>query len=161
MPTPYSTLIGTLIGLLQESSFDVPQGLSKKGREEFVFHALENCKIVPIDWYDNLIGAAQAVVSTWATRSLAAAVRKLDAALRADGESISEPFVLIICQGGLVQEVIGLPARTYEVCDTDAFEDSGLPEAIQYFNDRSEPMKTYLRNSGWRSSLPEAVQNGS
>ena len=161
MSTLYSTLIEKLIALLQEGTISVPQQLSKKEREEFVFRALENCKIVPTDWYENLIGAAQAVVSKWATRDLARAVRNLDAAFRADCESTSEPFVFIICQGGLVQEVIGLPASSYEICDTDAFEDHGSAEAIQYFRDRSEPMKTYLRNSGWRDSLPEEVQQGS
>jgi hypothetical protein len=161
MSTLYSTLIEKLIALLQDGTIYVPQQLSKKEREEFVFRALENCKIVPADWYDNLIGAAQAVVSKWTTRDLARAVRNLDAAFRADCESTSEPFVFIICQGGLVQEVVGLPARTYEICDTDAFEDSPGAEAIQYFHDLTEPMKTYLRNSGWRSSLPEEAQKDS
>lgn len=157
----HSTLIDKLIALLQAGTIHPPQHLGENEREEFVLRALDSCTIVPTDWYENLIGAAQAVVSMWTTRDLARAVRNLDAAFRADCVTTSEPFVFVICQGGLVQEIAGLPSSTYEICDMDAFEDVGSEEANEYFKGRSEPMKAYLRNSDWQSLLPEEAQGDS
>src|SRR6185437_5778708 len=65
-----------------------------------------------------------------------------------------DPWILIICQGGLVQEVHGIASGAYEIFDMDARED--CPEEFErYFQDKSEPMKSFLLASDWKDLLPD------
>ena len=66
--------------------------------------------------------------------------------------------VLMICQGGLVQEVVGLASDDYEICDCDTFEGPDETEGEQYFDDLSDTMKKYLRTTGWNKELPPSRQ---
>jgi hypothetical protein len=82
MSNLYEKLIETLLTILANSGYTIPGGMSQKRREEFIFHALENVAIVPLDQYTSILHAGQAVVRLWATGELAQAVRDLDTALK-------------------------------------------------------------------------------
>jgi len=65
--------------------------------------------------------------------------------------------VLIICQGGLVREVLCADKR-YEICDLDEFEDASEREQVEYYDGLSTEMQDYLQASTWKSELPAARQ---
>jgi hypothetical protein len=157
----YSLLIETLIGLFKDAGFEMPEDMNETQREEFAFHALEYCKLLPSDEYERLTAAAHSVVSAWETSKLAECVRGLDQALKAKVGETTTPRVFIICQGGLVQEVVGLSKQAYEICDTDAFEDTTSDEAKRYFEKLSPKLQTWLRASHWRQALPVSLRNDS
>jgi len=77
MNTTLETLVTTLINRFAEAGFDVPIGMNPKEREAFVFHALEEAAIVPLDRYNRLVEAGRGVVQEWASKSLAEQVRSL------------------------------------------------------------------------------------
>ncbi len=151
-------LVETLIRRFSDSGFDVPQSMTAKGRESFVISSLENAVILRPEQLASLLDAAREVLSSWEQGDLAAAVRNLssavDATARVAGEPPNQP-VFIICQGGLVQEVIGLSEDRYEICDCDAFEGRSS-EAEQYFDELSDALKSYLRTTGWNKELPKS-----
>ena len=70
----------------------------------------------------------------------------------------ADPWVLIICEGGLVQEVHGVASDAYEIFDMDAREDSP-EEFAKYFRDKSEPMKHFLLGSDWKHFLPRWLKH--
>ncbi len=51
--------------------------------------------------------------------------------------------ILIVCQGGLVREVIGAEKR-YEICDMDSFEDASEQDQLEYYDGLSKEMQDYL-----------------
>jgi hypothetical protein len=109
---------------------------------------------------DRLLISARAVVDGWEQKDLAAAVRNLSSAVVETTQYLAgEPLgqkALIICQGGLVQEVVGLATDAYEICDCDAFEGPVEREGEEYFDGLSEVMKKYLRTTGWNKELPDS-----
>jgi len=79
--TIFDLLIKTLIERFSDAGFDVPETMTQKESESFVFVALENAVVLPAAEHDRLVTAARDVVTQWESTSLAEAVRKLDAAL--------------------------------------------------------------------------------
>src|ERR1700694_3456584 len=65
MATILETLVQTLIQRFSEAGFPVPQVMTEKVRELFVFYALEHCAIVPVDRLDRLLDAARQMVHKW------------------------------------------------------------------------------------------------
>jgi len=65
--------------------------------------------------------------------------------------------ILIVCQGGLVKEVVGAEKR-YEICDMDSFEDVSEQEQLEYYDGLSREMQDYLQSTSWKSDLPAARQ---
>ena len=74
-------LVNTLVARFRAAGFQVPENMTQKESEEFVFQAIENAAIVPADRYESLIATARSVVENWEGNGLADAVRKLDAIL--------------------------------------------------------------------------------
>lgn len=152
-------LVETLLRRFSDSGFDVPQSMTEKDREAFVINTLETAVILAPELMAGLLDAAREVLSSWERGDLAAAVRNLSCAVDAADRGVApespKPPVLIICQGGLVQEVVGLGEDQYEICDCDAFEDRSS-EAKQYFDALSDAMKNYLRSTGWNKELPKS-----
>jgi len=151
-------LVETLLRRFSDSGFDVPQSMTEKERASFVIKTLETAAILPPSFVDGLLESACKVVNSWEKGDLAAAVRNLSSAIDATaacvtGESRKQQ-VFIICQGGLVQEVVGLSDDRYEICDCDAFEDRDSHDAEEYFDGLSDEMKNYLRRTGWNKELP-------
>jgi hypothetical protein len=153
-----ATLVESLMVRFSQAGFDVPQSMTQKERESFVFHTLEGAAILQSHKLERILGSAGAVVERWERGDLAAAVRDLSNVLQEDsGHRAREALrqkVLIVCQGGLVQEVFGLADDAYDVCDCDAFEDRDSREAEQYFDGLSDAMRNYLRTTGWNKELP-------
>ncbi len=65
--------------------------------------------------------------------------------------------ILIVCQGGLVREVVGAEKR-YEICDMDSFEDVSEQEQLEYYDGLSKEMQDYLQSTSWKSDLPAPRQ---
>jgi len=65
--------------------------------------------------------------------------------------------ILIVCQGGLVKEVVGAEKR-YEICDMDSFEEVSEQEQLEYYDGLSREMQDYLQSTSWKSDLPAARQ---
>src|SRR5258708_15057848 len=65
--------------------------------------------------------------------------------------------ILIVCQGGLVREVVGAEKR-YEICDMDSFEDASEQQQLEYYDGLSKEMQDYLQSTSWKSDLPAARQ---
>ncbi len=152
-------LVETLIRRFSDSGFDIPQSMTAKDRESFVISTLEDAVILRPEQLASLLDAAREVLSSWEQGDLAAAVRNLSSAVDATapgiaGEPPKQP-VFIICQGGLVQEVIGLSEDRYEICDCDAFEGRSS-EAEQYFDELSDALRSYLRSTAWNKELPKS-----
>jgi hypothetical protein len=82
-------LVNTLLERFRAAGFQVPENMTQKESEEFVFQAIENAAIVPADRYESLIATARTVVDNWEGNGLADAVRKLDAIL-GDIASVAE-----------------------------------------------------------------------
>ena len=114
--------------------------------------------IVPYDEYHSLRTAAQFVVRVRDTNCLRAAVALLTQVLAGEKPDGQAP-VLIICQGGIVAEVVGPPDKAYEVCDTDSLHDVPLTQAVQYFSNLSDAMKKHLQTAEWRSHLPQILRD--
>ncbi len=74
-------LVNTLIERCRAAGFQVPENMTQKQSEEFVFQAIENAAIVPADRYESLIATARSVIENWEGNGLANAVRNLDATL--------------------------------------------------------------------------------
>ena len=74
-------LVNTILERFRAAGFQVPENMTQKESEEFVFLAIENAAIVPADRYESLIATARSVVENWDGNGLAEAVRKLDAIL--------------------------------------------------------------------------------
>jgi hypothetical protein len=151
-------LVETLVRRFSASGFDVPQSMTGKERESFVINTLETAAILPQHLADGVIESARRVVNSWEQGDLAAAVRNLSSAIETTAACVvGEPRnqqVFIICQGGLVQEVVGLSDDRYEICDCDSFEDRDSHDAEEYFDGLSTEMKNYLRRTGWNKELP-------
>ncbi len=160
MTTILALLIETLMKRFSQAGFDVPQSMTEKARESFVIQALEGAAILQRRHLDRLRGSARAVVDSWERGDLAAAVRDLANVLEEHGVYVTRESLpqkaLIVCQGGLVQEVVGLAEDAYDVCDCDAFEGPDEREAEEYFDGLSDAMKEYLRSTGWNKALPES-----
>lgn len=75
-------LVNTLVEQFRSAGFDVPENMTQKESEEFVFSALENAVIMPADEHQSLIAAARTVIESWESNGLAEAVRHLDMLLR-------------------------------------------------------------------------------
>ncbi len=73
--------MNTLVERFSAAGFQVPENMTQKEIEEFVFQALENAAIVPAARYESLIATARSVIENWEGNGLADAVRKLDAIL--------------------------------------------------------------------------------
>jgi hypothetical protein len=145
-----------VIELLEAAGCRVPTSLSEAQREDFAFRALANNCLVDAEERQRLLAAARVLLSNRDTDRLESCLSLLDSVLKKD--STVEPWVLILCQGGLVQEVVGLPSEAYEVCDIDGFEDSSLGDAVRYFRGLSASTQAYLRGSDWRHELPAPLQ---
>src|SRR5436305_14677700 len=74
-------LVNTILERFRAAGFQVPENMTQKESEEFVFLAIENAAIVPADRYESLIATARSVIENWEGNGLAEAVRKLDAIL--------------------------------------------------------------------------------
>jgi hypothetical protein len=83
MKTILDALVNTLMERFDEAGFQAPKTLTEKEREVFVFQTLEQAAILPQSAFDELLGAARAVVDCWENGDLADAVRKLDLASEA------------------------------------------------------------------------------
>jgi hypothetical protein len=153
-------LLTTLIRRFSDAGFDAPPSMTEKARESFVMTAVASAVILKQDSLDRLLGSARAVVEGWEQQDLAAAVRNLSSAVdettRCLAGELSGQKVLIICQGGLVQEVVGLTTGSYDICDCDVFEGPDEREGEEYFDGLSEVMKKYLRTTGWNKELPDS-----
>ena len=65
--------------------------------------------------------------------------------------------ILIVCEGGLVREVVGAEKR-YEICDMDSFEDVSERDQLEYYDGLSKEMQDYLQSTSSKSDLPAARQ---
>jgi hypothetical protein len=81
MQTILDLLIKTLIERFSDAGFDVPETMTQKESESFVFVALENAVVLRAAEHERLVTAARHVVTQWESTSLAEAVRNLDSAL--------------------------------------------------------------------------------
>ena len=88
MQTILDLLVKALIERFSDAGFDVPEDMTQKESESFVFVALENAVILPTDEHERLITAAREVVKQWERTSLAEAVRQLDAALATSSSTL-------------------------------------------------------------------------
>lgn len=75
-------LVNTLVQRFRAAGFDVPENMTQKKSEEFVFLVLENAEIIPAEEHQSLLTAARTVVEKWESNGLAEAVRNLDMILR-------------------------------------------------------------------------------
>jgi hypothetical protein len=157
-----NSLVETLIERFSQAGLPVPDAMTAKARETFVFYGLDHCAIVTLDTIGRLLEAAYQIVHKWEQIDPGVGVRQLALALAETTRCLEgEPArkqVFIICQGGLVQEVVGLAEDSYEICDCDAFDGSDEREAEQHFDALSDDLKKYLRKSGWNKNLPRSRQ---
>ncbi len=131
--------------------------MSEEQAEEFALRALENSRIVPADRYERLVTAARLVIAGRETGDLKSGGQALADSLVL-AEKPQEPWVLVMCEGGLVQQIVGLPDGAYEICDADVFQDEPLANQVRYFNDRSLTMQEHLRSEYWNHVLPRVLR---
>lgn len=160
MTTTFELLVQTLIKRFKDAGLLVPQEMTQKARELFVFYALERCAIVQLDTLGRLLNAAHQVVHKWEQIDPDVGMRRLTVAVQETTRCVTgEPHkqkVLILCKGSSVQEVVGLAIDAYEICDCDLFDGPDEREGEEYFDSLSDPMKSYLRTTGWHKDLPRS-----
>ena len=162
MDSAFTLLIDTLIKRFSLAGFYVPAYMNDKAREMFVMHTLESAVILQQESLGRLVTSAHAVVNTWEEQGLRRMVRRLSYATDETERVIAgEPpaqKLLIICQHGIVQEVVGLSETAYEICDCDELSSFYQAESEGYFDDLSDLMQKYLRSTAWNEELPKSRQ---
>ena len=160
MTTTCELLIQTLIKRFADAGLPVPHEMTPKARELFVFYALERSAIVQLETLGRLLNAAGQIVHRWEQIEARAGIRRLAVAVQETTRCITgEPStqkVLIICKGGEVLEVFGLPIDSYEICDLDVFDGPDERAAEESFDGLSPTMKRYLKTTGWSKELPRS-----
>jgi hypothetical protein len=155
----FDLLVRTVLERLSEH-FTIPTSMTEKERDSFVFRTLEDAAIVPAKSLHSLLEVAGEIVARWEKGDLAEAVRHLSSGIdnltaRLTGEAVRRT-VFIICQRGLVQEVVGMAESEYEICDCDAFEGVTEGNAEKYFDGLSRELQAYLRTTGWNKEVPRS-----
>jgi hypothetical protein len=160
MKTTFELLVQNLIKRFKDAGVLVPEEMTPKARELFVFYALQRCAIVQLDALGRLLDAAQQIVHRWEEIDPHVGMRRLAVAVQETTRCVTaEPLtqkVLIICKSGAVQEVVGLAIDAYEVCACEVFDGPIEREAEEYFDGLSDIMKSYLRTTSWCKELPRS-----
>ena len=78
------TLVNTLSERLSAGGFELPKAPPEKERLGFIFQALDQAAILPVEDFNRIVSAAQEVVNRWESGDLADAVRTLALALPKD-----------------------------------------------------------------------------
>ncbi|SRR5581483_3600894 len=160
MTSTCERLIQTLIKRFTDAGLLVPHEMTPKARELFVFYALERSAIVQLETLGRLLNAAGQLVHRWEQIEPRIGIRRLAVAVQETTRCITGELptqkVLIICKGGEVLEVVGLPIDSYEICDLDVFDGPDKGAAGEYFDGLSSTMKSYLKTTGWSKEFPRS-----
>lgn len=83
-----NSILGSLMKVLLqrfgEAGLELPNEATEKERLAFIFQALDQVAILPLETFHPMISAAQDVVNRWESGDLADAVRNLALALPAE-----------------------------------------------------------------------------
>ena len=162
MDSAFTLLIDTLIKRFSIAGFYVPAYMNDKAREMFVMYTLESAVILQQESLERLVTSARAVVNAWEEHDVFKTVQRLSKATSETDRIIAGELpiqkLLIICQRGIVQEVVGFSESAYEICDCDEFSSSDQAEGEEYFDGLSDLMQKYLRSTAWNKELPKSRQ---